>query len=302
MKSHRLILAASLALLVLAGCGRSGESVSPTTAGGSADEVELTRELTNNASLVEDEGLSSLADQTPLDEARLAEAIEPRCFWRTIRDVERRHEFEFADFDSAGRPRTAIVTVHKRLRGGFHVLTADTIGPDSVVRRTIRKPLEDHWVRRVLLKRVRMAGMDRPAWRIAGTTAVRVTSKDAVTRIQSLRIQTAGLDTTITNPLEMFRLRRLIGVEPDTDVQLTVTTSGTDDVVVLHSGHRRFRFHNNGDGTHSGTWKSPALVGVRHVGVNALSHGTLFDDVAPYDSQAWILPYLVRPQQLDEPA
>jgi hypothetical protein len=29
--------------------------------------------------------------------------------------------------------------------------------------------------------------------------------------------------------------------------------------------------------------------------VNALSNGTLFDDQAPYDSDAWIFPYAIQP-------
>jgi hypothetical protein len=310
MKSHRFLLAAPFALLVLAGCGKSGDSLSPTSSSGSADQLEITQEITNNAALVEDGGLSAVADQTGLDEGDpssplppgMQDAIAPRFFWRTIRSVQRRHEFQFADYDTAGRPWTAIVTVHKRLLGGFHILTVDSIGPGDVVRSTIDKPLEDHWVRRVLLKRVRTANSDRAVWRIAGTTAVRVTAKDARTQIQSLRVQGGGLDTTITNPLEFFRLRQVLRVDPDAEVRLTVTTLQPDDVVLLYSGHRRFRFRNNGDGTYSGAWKSPALLGVRHVGVNALSHGTLFDDTAPYDSQAWILPYLVRPEQLDDPA
>jgi hypothetical protein len=32
--------------------------------------------------------------------------------------------------------------------------------------------------------------------------------------------------------------------------------------------------------------------------VNALSHGTLFDDQAPYDSQAWLLPVVLAPDQV----
>ena len=40
------------------------------------------------------------------------------------------------------------------------------------------------------------------------------------------------------------------------------------------------------------------LAGVHHLGVNALSRGAIFDDRAPYDSQAWILPYVVRPTEL----
>lgn len=310
MKSHRILLAAPLALLVLAGCGGGGASLAPAAGGTSADEVEITQELTTHASLVEDEGLSAVVDQTSSAEAGtagamvegVADAVAPRFFWRTIRDVQRRHEFQFSDYDTAGRPWTAVVTVHKRLLGGFHVLVVDSVGPDSVRRRVVNKPLEDHWVRRVLLKRVRVQDREREAWRIAGTSAVEVTSKDALTRIRSLRVEAPGLDTTITDPMAFFRLRQVIRVEPDVDVRLTVTTLAPDDVVVLYTGRHRFRFRDHGDGTHTGAWKSPALLGVRHVGVNALSRGALFDDTMPYDSQAWILPYLVKPEQLDDPA
>jgi hypothetical protein len=39
---------------------------------------------------------------------------------------------------------------------------------------------------------------------------------------------------------------------------------------------------------------------LRHIGVNVLSRGTLFDDQLPYDSQAWILPFMVKPNQMAE--
>ena len=57
----------------------------------------------------------------------------------------------------------------------------------------------------------------------------------------------------------------------------------------------RFAFHNNGDGTFTGRWLVPVVPGIQLVGVNALSHGTLFDDLAPYDSEAWLFHFAVRP-------
>jgi hypothetical protein len=78
----------------------------------------------------------------------------------------------------------------------------------------------------------------------------------------------------------------------------TATTKAADDVVVFYVGAHRIRFQNNGDDTYSLVWTTTATDGVRHFGVNALSHGTLFDDQAPYDSQAWILPYLAGAPEL----
>ncbi len=162
----------------------------------------------------------------------------------------------------------------------------------------IRKPLHDHWVRRVLLKRVRLADQDPPVWRIVATSGVKITSRDAVTRIESLRIQSGALDTTITEPLAFFRLRQILKLEPGVDVRLTATTLRSDDVVLLYAWGRRARFRNNGDNTYSAIFRAPDLDGLHHLGVNALSHGTLFDETAPYDSQSWIEPYVVRPLEV----
>ena len=38
----------------------------------------------------------------------------------------------------------------------------------------------------------------------------------------------------------------------------------------------------------------PQTLGCHHFAVNALSHDTLNDDVAPYDSETWILPVRAR--------
>jgi hypothetical protein len=108
-------------------------------------------------------------------------------------------------------------------------------------------------------------------------------------------------DTTIYDPLAFRRLRQVLRVAPGTQVTLTVTTEAKDDVVVLYHRDRRFRFHNNGDFTYTGVWTTGLpMPGLLHVGINALSHGTLFDDQAPYDSQAWIFPYSVAPETLAE--
>ena len=86
----------------------------------------------------------------------------------------------------------------------------------------------------------------------------------------------------------------------DAPVRLTVTTERNNDVVVLYRGAGRLRFHNNGDNTYSGGFQAGWVRGTHHFGVNALSHGTLFDDALPYDSEAWALPYVVAPTILAE--
>jgi hypothetical protein len=305
-----LILAAGL----LAGCGKSKQVVSPLASGSGAtpsnDQALIASAMAAAPQAIED-GLSDAAFETTLGggPSGLMTAIQPLNFWRAIREQDRTLEFEFSDNDENGKPTTAIVTIRKRLVGQFNILVGPPAGdlpPPTAVRNVIHKPLEDHWVRRVLLKRVRLAGeTGEPVWRIAGISGVKVTSKDATTNILSLRIQSAPLDTTIDDPLAFQRLRRVLRLQPGSPVTLTVTTGRNDDVVVFYHHDRRFRFHNNGDNTYTAVW--PILTptagmlpppGLQHFGVNAFSNGTLFDDQAPYDSQAWAFPYSLVPENL----
>lgn len=295
-----LILATSL----LAGCGGNNAVNAPGSPGGSssADEAEIAATMAAAPEAIED-GEFEREDVSTVTGAQGTAAIRPLRFWRTIRDVDRRFEFAFADSDSAGRPTTAVVTIRKRLLGRFNILVgepgSDGTLPDSALH-VIHKPLEDHWVRHLLLKRVRVNEHERAVWKVVATSGVKVTSRDAVTRIESLRVQSGDLDTTITDPSRFLHLRRILRLEPGAEVMLTATTLAADDVVFLQLRDHRLRFRANGDNTYTGVWTVRALTGLRHFGVNALAHGTLFDDEAPYDSQAWLLPFVVRPDQVAE--
>src|SRR5262245_22602857 len=301
MNTRSTMLLAPLLVGLLAGCGAKNDTTAPTTSDPALQQQALTEEMGRNPEMVDD-GLYETQSQAQTDANAGTAAIHPLFFWREILRVERRYTFAFADTDSTGQPTTAVVVVHKRLAGWFNVLAQDDASDGSPTQgHVVRKPLRDHWVRRLLFKRVRP--MDDPEvrpWRLAAVSGVNITSRDAQTRVLSLRVQSGDLDTTITEPLAFFRLRRVLKLQPDAQVTLTATTQANDDVVVLYARDRRTRFHNNGDGTHSITWSSAAIAGLHHLGVNALSHDTLFDDVAPYDSQTWILPYVVAPTELAE--
>jgi hypothetical protein len=292
---------------VLAGCGRNpGDPLAPTSGGSGAanDEAEISQSMQGAPELVED-GQYQSADPMQVDGAAgAANAINPLYFVRNIQRVETRFEFAFADTDSTGRPTTAFVAVNRNLFGTFNILagTRTEGGVRDTVR--VRKPLADHWVRHLLLKRVPVPAdarlMGRSRWRIAATSGIDVTSRAATTRIVSLEIKTASRDTVITDPLALFRLRGVMKFDAGEAVTLIATTERNDDVVVLLRAGLRARFANNGDNTYTLAWHAPAVGGLFHVGVNALSNGTLFDDQAPYDSKAWIVPGVVRPAELAE--
>jgi hypothetical protein len=335
MRHPSKIIAAALwiAAALLPGCGRVGDALAPAASqppAASADEREVSELLALVPELAEDDlylseertELGAVADAGPVrPDASPVAAIRPYRYWRQITSVDRRYEFEFFAPDSNGDPTRAFVTIHRGLRGTFNILTptpapedtskdagavlasaGDDPGPrpEPPELRLVQKRLHDHWVRRVALVRVARREGERAGWRIAGTSGVSVQSVTAATvipptRILSLRVEKAGLDTTITDPLELFRLHRIIHAVPGEEVRLTATTHARDNVVVLLHRGLHLPLRNNGDGTYSARWIVPRHTGIHHFGVNALSHGTLFDDQAPYQSDAWILPYVTAP-------
>jgi hypothetical protein len=261
--------------------------------------------IANNPGMVDEDVYQDTSPMGVASDATGASAILPLHWWRVIRSVDRSFDTQFSDPDSNGNFRLATVTIHKHLQGSFNILTGDSASADTGLS-LIRKPLDDSWVRKILLRRVPelsssgdTSGTRRSRWHLVGTSGVQVTAKDAVTRIQSLRIQAGALDTLITDPLQLHRLRRLIWIAANTQVQVTVTTKASDDLVFLYHHDGRSRFHANGDGTFSTRWTTGDFGGLRHFGVDAIARATLFDNVAPYDSQAWIIPFAVRGEDCD---
>jgi hypothetical protein len=298
MKSAiRLASLVSILAMFCAGCG-SDNPVAPS-ATQTSDQSDMIAALSTESQLVDD-GLFNSSVQTSLSGARPGvqatgnTAIEPLRFWRTISSARRTFDFAFSDTDTTGRPTVAVVTIHWHFAGTFNVVPAGEDGlPD--LNNVVHKPLSDHSIRRVRFRRTTTA--DDPThdrWRIAAVTGVDVTSKDVTSQILSVRLQTATFDSTIVDPLAFFNLRHILRFASGDSVTITVTTSRSDDVVLLyHADHRR-RMTNNGDNTYTGTLHVGTLDGWRHFGVNALSHGTLYDDTLPYDSKAWLFPYVVE--------
>jgi len=292
-------MSVAIAAALIAGC--SDTTVNPK-AQLTEEEAAITGSLSAAPEFMDD-GLFDAGAQTNLAPilrgghaaAGAADAaIEPFFFWRSITGRTRAFEFAFADSDSTDRPTTAIVTLRRTLTGTFNIVPRDPANPELPdTDQVVQKPLEDRWVRRFLMKRVALGAGSRPFWRLAAASAVEVTSKDATSLITSVRVQTATKDTTLTDPMAFIHLRRVLRFSPEDTVTVTVTTPRTDDVVLLYHHDRRERFVNNGDGTYAGKFRAGFFSGWRHFGVNALTHGTLYDDAAAYDSKAWIYPYVV---------
>lgn len=283
----------TLAGLVLAGCGHSTSSTQASTAApAGSDQAQVAGVLADNPDYVNEDLFQSQLAQS-YDETAGFAAIQPLHFWRAITDVQTTFDTQFGAPDSTGRPTTALVTIHRHLTGTFNIVAGSTT-PGDTSRSLVQKPLDDAWTRKIAL--VRAPDRFGPAimrWHLAGTSGVDVGTNGGVTRVRSLRIQSTNIDTTITDPLELHRLRSVLFVPEGTAVTLTATTANASDIVLFYGHDMRRRFTNNGDGTFTFTFTAGRFIGLRNFGVDALSHGTLFDDAAAYDSNAWIFPYVV---------
>jgi hypothetical protein len=315
-----LLITVSLAAGLIAGCG-AVNPVNVSKAGWTAEQEAVQSAVMSDPEVVDDGlveseatyGMHSRPSVSPLM------AIVPNQWWRTITSVERRFEITFADSDSTGRPREARVVLYKTLRGTLTVAPPPP-KPDTTLSLALRpmpipgpgdepglavwtKPTLDRWERRLLLRRYPRPDTVTGAWKewyVVGASGALVTSMGSNTgsgsppQVVSVRFQSPNSDVTVTDPLKLQPLDGALRVDEGADVVVTATTQSVDDVVVLMLQDVRLPLQSRGDGTYVGVWRTPLLTGLRHVGVNALSHETLYDDKAPYRSTAWVFLYANR--------
>jgi hypothetical protein len=307
-----VLLPLALLAVALAGCSKSTKPTSPSSSDRAAvDMAQASDAMASHPEYVNDDVFAD-PTSTVFASARPAAALDeepgtwfrPMRWWRTIDSTTHHVDIAFSDPDSSGRPTNALATITRELFGKFHVVVKDSTAPDSLVRLVV-KPLDDHWTRKVALHRFIERDWDdqdhdgdttevESHWRVVGTSGVLVTSAGATVHIESVRIQAGTLDTTITDPLALHRLRRFELFRAFTLVHLTVKTDRNDDIVAFYRMGDRRIFTNNGDDTYSIDFMAWDFGGLRHLGVNAFSNGTITSLTDPYDSQAWLVPHVAR--------
>lgn len=340
MKSLHALPALLLALAVAAGCSSSSNPVADNGAGTNSAALYATStgvQLEANALPLEEFEIDTYVDgdAAKLDMGdpsfalqvggapTLDAAIDPGFWFRHIRSHERRYVVEITEPDTL--TRVAHVRIIDRLRGSFNVMTRpDTIDGAIIPGVRIQKPLADTSVRKAVFVRKRCIerdydnDMDRDRedaedgyrdgwsrWRLRSVSGAEISSDEGSRQILSVRIQAGDIDVTITDPLELKNRQELLRLPPAVPVTITATTADPTDKVVLYSRWGRMPLRRMDDGTCQGRFYTPLMGGMKHLAVNALSRGTLFDDVAPYDSKAWGLPYVVvmpEPMMASTPA
>jgi hypothetical protein len=230
-------------------------------------------------------------------------AIHPVYFFRVITSRSRTIDIHVVEDSDSVKVR-ANVDVAEHFAGTFNLVTADSTD-SGVVRRVIKKPLQDDGAFHAVFVRFNRPApgdedapdvpmptpMDWRWWRLAAISSHEIHSPGNTAKILSVRLQTAsGVDTTLDDPAGLFRFPRgLIRIAANEKVTVTVKTADPTDAVFLLAGWGHTRLAASADGF-TGSFRAPYEMRIFRVGVNALAHGTLFDDQAPYDSDFWGIP------------
>ncbi|MGH2569745.1 MAG: hypothetical protein ACRDGR_00880 [bacterium] len=202
------------------------------------------------------------------------------------------------DRGNSARP-TALVTVIGKATGILHLWEFE-----SEVISHHRKDFTDTGTRRMLFERFRR--IERPIdlprdWGLLAISGVEIVAPGATRQIRSVGIHSGDVDRKITGVRDLVRIEDLLHLPQGVDVAVTVDTGDAGDAVFLHLRHRETRplgrripLESNGDGTFSGVFHTDdGRPGVRHIGIDVLSHGTLYDNEEPYDSVGWGIPYIL---------
>lgn len=196
----------------------------------------------------------------------------------------------------SGAPATADVLVTGYATGLLHLWAC----ADSCLEHCT-KDFADTGVRSLYFEKVRPTVRPHRGWRLLAMSGVKIESEATTRQINSVRVESEGVDETFTTVEELVRLQDILRLPPRSEVTVTVDTGDETDHVFLHIRRARMRFElaNNGDGTFTGTYVTGVAPGPRHAVVDVLSDGTLMDDEEPYDNMAWGIPYVIEPFDIE---
>lgn len=227
-----------------------------------------------------------------------------KFWWRKINRVTRDINVTVHQADSTHLYPYAYATVTDTLYGRLFVLAKDSS-------ESMSKPLTDVAVKHAYFEKRQGNQTRYRGWRLVGISGLLVHSFPTNTRIlDSVEVISPGKNLTLTGPniTDTTSIGNILAFNAGDSVTLKVFTGDASDSVFLHSlpchyynckPHRR-SFHNNGDGSFTGTWMvgngmmDSVNVAVRHAAIDVIKHTSLDGSSSdPYDSRIWGVLYRV---------
>ena len=316
-----LMLLAVTAGIFVTGCKKDEGPGEQAPTGVSNEQTAIVYAATNDEFVKNDEATFVDADMQPTDYGNFGlgktdAAVTPLRWGRVITSVTREVTTEVLPGDTL-----AVATVKKVFSGNLKIRARNLAG-DTVV---ITKPFTDNATRLVIFKRVNR-DTDRYwlNWVPVASSLVKggTAEPNNLVTLTKVELLVPGVDTvTVEDPLTYFIrykwLRIFTGGRKDipeltpgaqVTVRATIVSSSSDtDFVALRYGCDAFHFRrnrmalvsetDNGNGSftrvYEKSWPVHFHRGYFHAGVEAMTKGTLFDDVAPYSVSWWGVPYRV---------
>ncbi len=291
MRIHRTLAAPAIfaIALLLQGCFDSDSNPSSAT-----DDPATEEEAIGSVVFEEEAGLAD-PDVMWFDEDSDSPATAPintHGWRRELLSLDKTIEITIEN-PSDGVP-TADVSVTAEATGILHLWAC----ADSALVH-FGKDFANTGARSMYFERVRDRDERHRGWKLMALSGVLIESPGMTRAINSVRLQSGDVDETVTGVTELVRREDVLRLPAGAEVTVTVDTGDASDQVFLHLRHlrRRLPLESNDDGTFSGTYMTGPRPGPRHIVVDVLSEGTLFDDEIPYDNIAWGIPYVM----LDDP-
>jgi hypothetical protein len=269
--------------LALSGCGDSVTMSSPA----GTDDEETIRQMTEDDGFFELPAYDSEEIAIPGGESRERGEIDPLTFWREVTDVVREREVVI-DYEAG----TADVTVTRDVWGNLVIVDWDMV--------QYEKPMHHSGVRYAQYERdpdwapqqggQQQGGHHRP-WILTAVSGVLSQSDTLTVSISSIHIQSASVDTVITDPLALMPVPEgIMTFDVGEEVTVTVTASPPDALLFLNTPRFRTAFTPDGQGTYTGTWTVQSSG--HHVAcVQAIARDSIFDSEYPDDALIWGMPY-----------
>lgn len=286
-----VVVLLALGLFALAGCG---DAITMTDVS-ELDDEETLREFVEEHGFFDETEIYGAGSMTT-DDPTSREVIDPLTFWR---EVTERHVVRDVYIDEA--TGTAEVTIYKEIWGTLNIIDEDMV--------EYEKPMHHEGVRYAIFQRTDdVAPGDgegeengnghvnrhrKGRWILTDVSGLVANSVETLTMsIDSIRVQSATVDITITDPSALMVVPdEIMCFEDGEEVTVTVSGPPEDAILFLHTRGHRTPFHYD-SGVFLGTW-TVTHRGVHCAGVQALAHDSIHDSEYPDDSLIWGMPYEV---------